>query len=925
MHARHVENVERQLSQTLDYLRQVDSSKETENRDNKDSDLDAFGELESQEASQKLSELVRQVQHLSSLVGSMPTENRVLRRLFFQSIFRREHDVLDPADKTFRWIFDEIQGSRGDIQDLSDDSHEPPTITPDCDEELGSGDMSRRRDASKSFVEFLRGNARTFFVVGKAGCGKSTFMKYIAYHNDTVSCLRYWAGDAKLLVVRTFFWQSDDYYQGSLEGFWRSILFQILSQCPELISEVFPQTRPEAEDLSDAVEFRIPELEAAFKKLLELCNPERYRFCCFIDGLDEHQGDNLGHDHLAGLLVSWVIQPNVKVLCSSRPSAIFLDAFRETGPIIEFHKLTGSDVANFAKARFRTSLAKPKMLSAQQNCIALTGEITARAEGVFLWASLAVRALINQALDHDGDRKALQRRLEECPDNLQALFHQMLNRVDQAHGIQMRSNMVLYLAVHNPFEAPLNVLIYSWLDELGWFEGSGSLDTSSPSKPLQKVYPAAQIHSRKDRVRSRESLLHQLTEGLLEIVPTDDSVIYLRYRVDLYHRSTSEFLQDQWGHGARRNPFASASEQLQVYCRLRSIEAKGIAMQMSRKIDLASFEDTDAKVSLSTNLRSLFEHTFLWLAECTRQDNTPPMHCLRDFQDALNDAQNRSQPFLLGLMLISDQLSWRYHSRIAHHACSFIHWTAYWSQNGFVKSYCSPERLDIVSPGSDLSLLLSSSVAADVQTTRHLLSHDYRPDDLIQITDTKLSCDTDNTRELHALARETPVKIPVYHDMKYQSDGPKHSATVWMVLLRDFANNLRSYCHKRKTSASWPLHLDRDRLERLALIVETYLRAGADPRVFFVVLVEDTSHPCEITLYQMLDALKPSNLPSLADLLSDQPWWKHFLAGRLPLQHSTGMHRRTNAEFLLHDEWRVLGVRSESGRELMGSFKVRVF
>lgn len=165
-------------------------------------------------------------------------------------------------------------------------------------------------------------------------------------------------------------------------------------------------TQPDAEKISDAVEFRILELEVAFKRLLGMVSPERYRYCCFIDGLDEDQGDNLGHDNLAGLLVSWALQPNVKLICSSRPYTVFLDAFRETGPLIDFRELTRLDVSNFAQTRFRSWLSKPQMMFAQRNCIALTDEIAIRAEGVILWASLAVRALINQALDNDGEGKS---------------------------------------------------------------------------------------------------------------------------------------------------------------------------------------------------------------------------------------------------------------------------------------------------------------------------------------------------------------------------------------------------------------------------------------------------------------------------------------------------------------------------------------
>lgn len=65
----------------------------------------------------------------------------------------------------------------------------------------------------------------------------------------------------------------------------RSILFQVFSQCPELIDAIFPHTP--AGDF-DAVEYRLSELEDAFVRLLNLETEDNYRFFCFIDGLDEH-------------------------------------------------------------------------------------------------------------------------------------------------------------------------------------------------------------------------------------------------------------------------------------------------------------------------------------------------------------------------------------------------------------------------------------------------------------------------------------------------------------------------------------------------------------------------------------------------------------------------------------------------------------
>lgn len=927
-----------QLSQTVHSLQLIDERRKTDNQNEEyvrqslveiNERIDGWlhlslkdsGGTVSQETDQRLSDLVHQVQGLSSLLHSMPRENSVLRKLYFQSVFRRENDVLDPTENTFNWIYGERDGLNEPLQD---------TETRDTHLALmsGSHETVSRHEMSRSFIQFLRQDGKTYLITGKAGCGKSTFMKYVAHHPKTNQHIKAWAGGAKLVIVRLFFWQSDDHFQGSIEGFWRSILFQVLSQCPELISQVFPQQQTDSENISDAVEFQAPELEVALSRLMEIPNPESYRFVYFIDGLDEHQGDNLSHANMANLLASWASRLNFKMVCSCRPYTVFLDTFRETGVIVELHKLTWSDISSFAESKFKQSLSRPKMLDAQRNCIALVNEITTRAEGVFLWASITVRALINQALEHDGEEHALRLRLQQCPDSLEALFQQMLSRVEETDRIQRRSNMVLYLAVHNPFESPLNALIYSWLDELEWFEESKSLRMPLPAGQFQETYSEKQICSRKDRV---VTLLNQLTKGLVEVVSTDNPILYLEYRVDLYHRSVREFLKDAWRLGSRTNPFPNPSEELMVFCRLRILEARGISLQgLSIGRGLNS-QKTAITESLMMNQRHLFDYTFIWLAACYRNGNPPPSDYLLEFQDALDQAQSILPDFILGSMLIDGYASWRYHSEIAYHKCDFLHWAAYWNLGNFVREN-SPPKVFVPENIVDISLLLSSSVAGDADTTRFLLSHNHPPHERILITDCQVFLGFHGeTSDLRLIGKLSFAHAPTWKRIHpyggHRNTGIEECATIWAVFLRDFANNVRTYCWKRLTSESWPLYLDSTWNERLSHVIEAYLTAGADPSACFLLLFKDSKEVHEVDLFQMLDVVKPDNLSSLTALLSERIQWQRDYGRRsLVVQPDPSSMQRANmTSMLLNKEWRVLGVFFSDGGVLMGSFKVRVF
>jgi hypothetical protein len=191
-----------------------------------------------------------------------------------------------------------------------------------------------------------------------------------------------------------------------------------------------------------------------------------YRFCYFIDGLDEYDGDNQQYLILAKTLATWGNCIGVKLVCSSRPYTVFRDVFRIPGAItIELHNLTRKDIQSFASTQFKRNLSGPETEGALTTCLTLADEIVRRADGVFLWAALAVRSLINGAIDGE-DTRELEERLRDYPDGLQKMFAKMLGNVDPSPSVRRRSNTVMYLAVHNPLGTAMNAIAFSWLGDL---------------------------------------------------------------------------------------------------------------------------------------------------------------------------------------------------------------------------------------------------------------------------------------------------------------------------------------------------------------------------------------------------------------------------------------------------------------------------
>lgn len=110
-------------------------------------------------------------------------------------------------------------------------------------------------------------------------------------------------------MVNHFFWSAGTKLQKSQNGVFRSLLFQIFSHCPEIISDVAPD-RWVAEFHE---EWDWAELLSAFKKIASLEHLP-YKLCLFIDGFDEYDGD---HAKLIEILRTTAKSANIKI-CALR-------------------------------------------------------------------------------------------------------------------------------------------------------------------------------------------------------------------------------------------------------------------------------------------------------------------------------------------------------------------------------------------------------------------------------------------------------------------------------------------------------------------------------------------------------------------------------------------------------------------------------
>lgn len=155
-----------------------------------------------------------------------------------------------------------------------------------------------------------------------------------------------------------------------------------------------------------------------------------HKFCLFIDGLDEYDGE---HIDLIRIIQNISTSSSIKVCASSRPWNVFVEAF---GSNLEqkllLQDLTKEDIALYIKDKLREDRRFLKLMEEDNRYLELIEDIVAKAEGVFLWVFLVVRSL-SRGLTDDNDIRTLQIRVLHLPADLDEYFRRMLDTIEDVY------------------------------------------------------------------------------------------------------------------------------------------------------------------------------------------------------------------------------------------------------------------------------------------------------------------------------------------------------------------------------------------------------------------------------------------------------------------------------------------------------------
>lgn len=260
------------------------------------------------------------------------------------------------------------------------------------------------------------------------------------------------------------------------------------------------------------------------------------RFCFFIDGLDEYEGD---HYQLTKDLFAISNSEFVKLCVSSRPWTEFTDAFsHDADRMMVLQDLTRSDMEKYIRGMLGDDERFERLCREDPRGQVFVTEILDKAQGVFLWVFLVVRSMRDGLTRHD-DIATLRARLNELPSDLEEYFRHILKTIDKVY--RAHTARTFQLAVRAT-SLPLTAFWYL------------PVEVKNPEYLLEE--PVAEPLSSKDAHDFREKATYRINawcRDLLEVhelpLPVDPRLrtamernIFLRHRIEFLHRTVRDFL-----------------------------------------------------------------------------------------------------------------------------------------------------------------------------------------------------------------------------------------------------------------------------------------------------------------------------------------------------------------------------------------------
>ncbi|KAF5571396.1 pisatin demethylase cytochrome P450 [Fusarium pseudoanthophilum] len=481
---------------------------------------------------------------------------QLLSSLRFPEMNSRKNHISNKHPGTFNWIFDRHNPPCSNCPSSS----EPDQSDKVC--QLSEDTLDIEKDeycvpntgqpGIDCFPGWLESDSNLFWVSGKPASGKSSLMKFLAFHHSTVKHLNSWHPNVRILTH--FFWKPGQLLHQNIQGMVLSLLHQVLDgrvsigqKLCEVQSLVMQKRHHSDWDLQELTEALLWALGAS---------PEA--FCIFLDGLDEAK--ELQHlpwpDWTNARVIHRLLEVNDLKLCASSREEHAFCSFFQGSLRLRIHQLNRYDITLFVRGRLDIGQLECR------NRDELVRKIVQKAEGVFLWVALVVDSL-NRAIHQGyGSVEMLRERLEQTPSDLATLYTDMWGRIgDDAQLPSIRATASLYfnlVIVSRELNDHLSVTISKWDQQAMEVSSQLVMATAAQDETMDTILSTGRTMTAEElisRCLKVERELKIACRGLLELTGTDQSPSYIEdednrlvgynlKKVDFIHRSAFDFLMD---------------------------------------------------------------------------------------------------------------------------------------------------------------------------------------------------------------------------------------------------------------------------------------------------------------------------------------------------------------------------------------------
>ncbi|KAL7932148.1 hypothetical protein V8C35DRAFT_329146 [Trichoderma chlorosporum] len=344
------------------------------------------------------------------------------------------------------------------------------------------------------------------WINGKPGAGKSTLMKFAYNHAKNKR-----EATADAMVISFFFNARGVHLEKSTEGMYRSLLFQIIKNFPDVLYDsdhIF-------QVVDEKVIWHIETLQALFTHAVTRLGQRQVT--CFIDALDECDISEVENmvEYFEGLGDQAAKSQTKIYICFSSRHYPHIEIRNGLKLTLENQPGHGEDLEKYVRSKLRAGNDR-----ASQE---VSAEILQRASGVFLWVVLVVDILNREF--RDGRMFAVKRRLGELPDGLSNLFKDIICRDNQnMDDLLLSIQWILYAARPLTYEEYYFALV-SGLDPSP--ENLVRWDRESTTTTAMEKFLLSSSKGLAELVKSNERTVQFIHESVRDFLIKDNGISQL--------------------------------------------------------------------------------------------------------------------------------------------------------------------------------------------------------------------------------------------------------------------------------------------------------------------------------------------------------------------------------------------------------------